>query len=181
MRLSLQFVRIFLWILPLLTHSCSPRISEGAAVLPPIIQADTTTQKYNMQLDFMKHHFSGMLIVRQLPNEEIRILATTYFGLSLFDFSLQADTFKINSCIEPMKKEKILKLLEADFKQLFLSSKNARIKEKSTIIEKRVSGKGFGRSVFSLSAYADDKPEQVQIRHPWIRLTIQLSPLRPSP
>ncbi len=39
-----------------------------------------------MQLDFMKHHFSGLLIVRKLPDNEIRILASTYFGLSLLIF-----------------------------------------------------------------------------------------------
>ena len=36
----------------------------------------------------MKHHFSGMLIVRQMPSNEIRILGSTYFRLSLFDFFL---------------------------------------------------------------------------------------------
>lgn len=164
---------LFVWLL----GSCSPRISGEATALPPILQATDTSQKYNMQLDFMKHHFSGMLIVRQLPDEEIRILASTYFGLSLFDFSLQRDSFKVNSCIAPMQKEKVLKLLEADFKQLFLSTGNARIKLKSPLIEKRISGKGFGKSVFTLSEYATATPQRVQIKHPWIRLTIQLDKL----
>lgn len=135
-----------------------------------------------MQLDFMKHHFSGMLIVRQLPNEEIRLLASTYFGLSLFDFSLQKGVFKVNSCIEPMQKEKVLKLLEADFKQLFLPTTHCRIKTQSPLLEKRISGKGFGKSVFTLSEYAAGVPERAQIRHPWIRLTIRLNLLPlPSP
>ena len=58
----------------------------------------------------MKHHMSGMLIVRRMPDNEIRIVASTYFGLSLFDFSLRNDQFTVNSCIEPMNKEKELKL-----------------------------------------------------------------------
>lgn len=89
-----------------------------------------------MQLDFMKHHFSGLLIVRKLPDNEIRILASTYFGLSLFDFSLRENEFHVNSCIEPMKKKKMLLLLETDFKNLFLSGKNIRIKKKSSTFEK---------------------------------------------
>ena len=126
----------------------------------------------------MKHHLSGMLIVRRMPNEEIRFLATTYFGLSIFDFSLQGETFKVNSCIEPMRKENILKLLENDLKNLFLSSKNIRVKKKSSTFERRISGRGFGKSVFTLSEYLNGEPEQVQIKHPWIRLTIQLNRLK---
>lgn len=164
-------------VLLLFTGSCSQRISAEATMLPPIIETDSASQKYNMQLDFMKHHFSGMLIVRRMPNEEIRILATTYFGLSLFDFALRGETFEVKSCIEPMKKEKILKLLEADFRQLFLPNQAARMTEKSKTFEKRISGRGFGKSIFSLSEYVDGKPKRVQIRHPWIRLTIQLDPL----
>lgn len=63
-----------------------------------------------------------------MPDNEIRIVASTYFGLSLFDFSLRNDQFTVNSCIEPMKKEKVLKLLEMDFRRLFLSEKGTRVK-----------------------------------------------------
>lgn len=63
-----------------------------------------------------------------MPDNEIRIVASTYFGLSLFDFSLRNDQFTVNSCIEPMKKEKVLKLLEMDFRRLFLSGKDTRVK-----------------------------------------------------
>ena len=72
-----------------------------------------------MQLDFMKHHFSGLLIVRKLPDNEIRILASTYFGLSLFDFSLRKNEFHVNSCIEPMKKKKMLLLLKQTLRIYF--------------------------------------------------------------
>lgn len=132
MRRSLRFVSLmvllFLWIQ--IQTSCSPRMSgEGSTVLPAIeLTQGESSQKYNIQLDFMKHHMSGMLIVRRMPDNEIRIVASTYFGLSLFDFSLRNDQFTVNSCIEPMKKEKVLKLLEMDFRRLFLSGKDIRVK-----------------------------------------------------
>lgn len=63
-----------------------------------------------------------------MPDNEIRIVASTYFGLSLFDFSLRNDQFTVNSCIEPMKKENVLKLLEMEFRRLFLSGKDTRVK-----------------------------------------------------
>ena len=46
--------------------------------MPPIIELTQGegSQKYNIQLDFMKHHMSGMLIVRRMPDNEIRIVAS---------------------------------------------------------------------------------------------------------
>lgn len=172
---SLRYVSLLLLLL--IQFSCSHRVTGEAPALPPILQAETQSQKYNLQLDFMKHHFSGMLIVRQMPDNEIRILGSTYFGLSLFDFSLCNDTFIVNSCMEPMKKKKMLKLLETDFKNLFLEGNKARIKKKSSTFEQRISGRGFGKAVFTLSRFADGQAEQVQIKHPLIRLKIQLDKL----
>ena len=142
MKQSFLFANL-IFILYLFTSCGSSKTIAGDATsyVTPIICAEEYSQKYNMQLDFMKHHFSGLLIVRKLPDNEIRILASTYFGLSLFDFSLRENEFHVNSCIEPMKKKKMLLLLETDFKNLFLSGKNIRIKKKSSTFEKRVTGR----------------------------------------
>lgn len=135
MRQSLRYASWLLLLFILL--SCSHRVTGEATALPPILQAEAQSQKYNLQLDFMKHHFSGMLIVRQMPDNEIRILGSTYFGLSLFDFSLHCDTFIVNSCMEPMRKKKMLKILETDFKNLFLKNEKAHIKKKSSTFEQK--------------------------------------------
>lgn len=182
MRRSLRFVSlsVLFFLIVQLQTSCSPRISGEGSTVPPAIEltAGEGSQKYNIQLDFMKHHFSGMLIVRRMPENEIRILASTYFGLSLFDFSLRREDFLVNSCVAPMQKEKVLKLLEMDFKHLFLSGKGIRVRtSKDGAIEKRTSGKGFGKSIVSIAGETQGDPEQVRIRHPWIRLTIQLDKL----
>ena len=175
MRQSLRYASWLLLLFILL--SCSHRVTGEATALPPILQAEAQSQKYNLQLDFMKHHFSGMLIVRQMPDNEIRILGSTYFGLSLFDFSLHCDPFIVNSCMEPMRKKKMLKILETDFKNLFLKSEKARIKKKSSTFEQRISGKGFGKTVFTLSGFVNGQAEKVQIKHPLLRLRIQLDKL----
>ena len=146
MRQSLRYASWLLLLFILL--SCSHRVTGEATALPPILQAEAQSQKYNLQLDFMKHHFSGILIVRQMPDNEIRILGSTYFGLSLFDF-----------------------------KNLFLKSEKARIKKKSSTFEQRTSGKGFGKTVFTLSGFVNGQAEKVQIKHPLIRLRIQLDKL----
>ena len=182
MKQSFLFANL-IFILYLFTSCGSSKTIAGDATsyVTPIICAEEYSQKYNMQLDFMKHHFSGLLIVRKLPDNEIRILASTYFGLSLFDFSLRENEFHVISCIEPMKKKKMLLLLETDFKNLFLSGKNIRIKKKSSTFEKRVTGRGFGKTVFYLSEFNSGHPEQIKIKHPWLRLSIQLDKLKENP
>ena len=158
MRQSLRYASWLLLLFILL--SCSHRVTGEATALPPILQAEAQSQKYNLQLDFMKHHFSGMLIVRQMPDNEIRILGSI-----------------VNSCIEPMRKKKMLKILETDFKNLFLKSEKAHIKKKSSTFEQRISGKGFGKTIFTLSGFVNGQAGKVQIKHPLIRLRIQLDKL----
>ena len=160
MKQSFLFANL-IFILSLFTSCGSSKTIAGdtTSYVTPIICAEEYSQKYNMQLDFMKHHFSGLLIVRKLPDNEIRI----------------------NSCIEPMKKKKMLLLLETDFKNLFLSGKNIRIKKKSSTFEKRVTGRGFGKTVFYLSEFNSGHPEQIKIKHPWLRLSIQLDKLKENP
>lgn len=167
-----------IWLLAaLLGSSCAQRITQESSVEPEIIATDSISQKFNLQLDFMKNHFSGLLIVRRMTPDEIRLLFTTYFGLSVFDFSLRGDLLHINSCIEPLKRKKVLQLLESDFKSVFLPGRETRVKEKTAIFEKRTSGKGIGKGIILLSEYQDHKPQQVEIKHPLIRLKIQLNKL----
>ena len=81
MRRSLRFVSltVLLFLGIQVQTSCSPRISGEGSTVPPVIELTQgeESQKYNIQLDFMKHHMSGMLIVRRMPDNEIRIVAST--------------------------------------------------------------------------------------------------------
>ena len=131
-------------------------------------------------MDFMKRHLSGVLIVKRMGEQEVRLLASTYFGPSLFDLSLYKDSLIINSCIEPMKKKNVLRLLESDFKSIFFSQSTFKIKERRDGFEKRTRGCGFSKSIIELSTFVDEQPESIRIRHPWIRIKIQLDKLNES-
>lgn len=76
-------------------------------------------QKYNMTIDFMRKHFSGLLVVKQTHPGTCRILFSTHFGLSLFDLEIGRDSLQVHHCIEPLNKKKILNLLGRDFTVLF--------------------------------------------------------------
>lgn len=153
MKRFLQYVSLLM--LAVAAAGCASGKKSVETNRPAVVLGDSVSQRFNLQIDFMKHHFSGMLIARRMGDEEIRLLFTSYFGLSIFDFSLRGDSLHVNSCIEPMRKKKILRLLEADFTRIFLTGRKLRIREKNAIFERRI-----------------------QIKHPWIRLKIQLDELQ---
>lgn len=109
--------------------SCSPSVTRGCRkgeiqridkeLLPPMADATNQLLKYNMTVDFMRKHFSGMLLVKQTGEDTCRILFNTHFGLSLFDLEITRDSLLVHHCIEPLKKNKILSLLQRDFSVLF--------------------------------------------------------------
>lgn len=78
-----------------------------------------------------------------------------------------------------MRNEKILRLLEADFKNLFLAKNNLRTVKSVPALKSRAGGRGFGKSIFSLSTEGAERAQHIEIRHPWLRLKMQLDELPP--
>lgn len=108
--------------------SCAPSITKdcrkgetlliGKEQLPPMVDASGQLRKYNMTIDFMRKHFSGMLLVKETATGTYRTLFSTHFGLSLFDLEVGTDSLTVHHCIEPLNKKKILNLFYRDFSVL---------------------------------------------------------------
>ena len=115
---------LFLSIWLLLVTSCSPSLVKGfhregkqlvgKEQLPPMIEASQLS-RYSMTIDFRDKHFSGLLLIKQTVDKSYRIVLSTHFGLSIFDFELSPDTFIVHHCAEPLQKKKLLSLLHLDF------------------------------------------------------------------
>lgn len=109
----------------LLACSCAPSLTKGCRKgepvwlakeeIPPMLPLSDRMQKYTMTIDFMRKHFSGLLVVKQTQSGTCRILFSTHFGLSLFDLEIGRDSLQVHHCIEPLNKKKILNLLGRDF------------------------------------------------------------------
>lgn len=168
---SFQFISLLL-LLFLTFAACSRNSYPLKTGDIPIIPVGNEVQKYHLTLDFAGKHFSGMLIAKMMDNEEIRIIASTMFGLNLFDFGLKGEEWRIYSCIEPMRKKRVLKLFETDFKLLFLPGRSMKKIEKTAKYTKFVKGGGMSGSVIYLMHAMEYNPERIQIKHPWLRLTI---------
>lgn len=118
----------FLLIFVFLT-ACSPGILKGfhktgtseipRSELYPVFQQTDSIHIFNMQIDFRKHHFSGMLIVKQTDPATYRAVLNSYFGMKIFDFEFGKDTFQIHYCIEALNKKQVINTLQTDFSNLF--------------------------------------------------------------
>lgn len=171
---SFLFFSIFLACLSF--ASCSKSLYPTQSDYTAIVKVEDEVQKYKMEFKFMKTHLSAILAVRKMESGEIRMVGASPFGLSLFDFGLREDTFAVYSCIEPLRKQRLLKILENDFSTLFLPNRMVKkIKQKKDRTEYLYSG-GLAKGV--IQVYNSDDSiniaEDIRIKHSWIRLFIQL-------
>lgn len=106
---------------PSITRECrkGETVSAAKGQFPPMIDASSRLCKYNMTIDFMRKHFSGLLLVKETEAGTYRTLFSTHFGLSLFDLEIGSDSLTVHHCIEPLNKKKILSLFYRDFSVLF--------------------------------------------------------------
>lgn len=159
-------------ILILVLSSCSSK------VLPtPLLKAGSDMQTFNMQINFKKQSFSGMLIVQHRTDNEIRIVASTFFGPTLFDFGLKDGQFNIYSCIEPLHNKGVIRLFENDFKKIFLSNQAFRKIKSHEEYTEHISGRIFGKSIFQTFKSQNNGFEKLTIKHPWIGVNISLERL----
>jgi hypothetical protein len=190
--------------------ACSPKILKGfkkenSALLSkkefyPFFPAADSTQLFNMQIDFGKNHFSGILLVKSTGEETYRTVFNTHFGMSVFDFEFDKDDFRVNSCMEALNKKKVIQTLETDFKTLF--SLNLETVENSVAIYKnknetyleidkfenyyylkntdtkellKIEVSRFINSLhYNFTDYRDRFPAVIQIKHSTIGLKMQL-------
>lgn len=168
---SFLFCSLFIFVV--FVTSCSRTAYPVQQPYRAILEADTIVRKYNLKFDFHRTHLSTILAVRKVDSGEIRMIGASPFGLSLFDFGLREDSLHVYSCIEPLRKKKLLKLLEDDFNTIFLSDKRLKkVKQKRDYTEYINKG-GLVRAVIRVSKQ-ENEIEKVEVRHSWIRLFMNI-------
>jgi hypothetical protein len=114
----------------LLFSSCAPEMLKGfrktgEASLSkvdfyPFFHEADSVHLFNMQIDYRKNHFSGMFVVKCVEENRFRTAFNTYFGVNVFDFEFNGDTFLVHNCMESLNKKRVIQTLESDLKILFL-------------------------------------------------------------
>lgn len=165
---------ISLTLLVFVLASCSKKVLPSQTANYPIIHVNEDIQRWNMKIDFGKHHFSGMIILRQMQNQEIRILFTSHFGLSVFDLGMKGDEWIIYSCVEPMRDKRIQNLLKNDFRLLFLPDRKFRKTIHTSEYTEYTAGRFMGKTRIKVNKTTAEKPKDIKIEHPWLNLTLEL-------
>lgn len=204
---SLLFVSVVCW---LCLTSCASALSGfhpngqrvvGMDELPGIVDTIAGVNRYNLKMDLMKKHFSGLLLVKRMDEQSYRTVFTTYFGLRVFDFEFIGDSLTVHYCMEPLYKEKVITLFRNDFSRLFGLSRNqvAQVYRATEGVNKEVyrfgkklfyrkdldrgvveqisSGRGWKKTVWSFSGYESGYPSKVIIDHALFPVSLELERL----
>jgi hypothetical protein len=88
-----------------------------------------TNTLYSAYVDVTKHHFSGILFFKQMPDSSMRIVFTTEMGVKFFDFAFTKDGDFIKYYILPkLDKKVIIKALRNDMELILLHPDLSRAK-----------------------------------------------------
>lgn len=151
--------------------ACTPKLVDRNTPLPALYSVSGQSARYDFDITFGKTGQGGILVTKKY-DDKVRIVCTSYFGMSIFDLSLTPDSYTLNSCIEPLQKKNIWEMLSKDLRLIFMpvpAGKYSTDKEGNQILK---SGKGIAYGKIS---YSPDSQTTI-IRHPWLKLQLTLKP-----
>ncbi|MBR6749377.1 MAG: hypothetical protein IKM10_02635 [Bacteroidaceae bacterium] len=151
--------------------SCN-RTVVGGTLAPEIYATDSITGRYDFGIEMGKTAQGGIMMARSTDNG-VRLVATSYFGLSLFDLTLSPEGYKLNNCIDFLDKPQIWQLLYNDFSLLFLPQYEGKISKdkQGNIVMKGGKGIASGKITYN------PQSQETKIKHKWIGMKITLKPI----
>ncbi|QHS62675.1 hypothetical protein [Chitinophaga agri] len=76
---------------------------------------------YSTQVDVLKHHLSGLLFFKQMPDSSLRVVFANEMGFKFFDFEFTKDGGFVKHYMLPkMDKKAVVKTLRGDFELVLL-------------------------------------------------------------
>jgi hypothetical protein len=80
-----------------------------------------TSTLYSTQVDILKHHLSGLLFFKQMPDSSIRVVFANEMGFKFFDFEFDKQgNFTKHYLMAKMDKKAVVKTLQQDFALVLL-------------------------------------------------------------
>jgi hypothetical protein len=122
MRKSTTRFLIFL-SLACISQSCNQyrhmqKVSSDESCLQKL-KPDFNHVVYKTSVDVIGKHFSGLLVVKQMPDSSERVVFTNEMGFSFFDFGFPLDSgFKVYLIVPQMNKKGLIQTLRKDFELL---------------------------------------------------------------
>ncbi|MCX6204777.1 MAG: hypothetical protein NTZ19_00810 [Bacteroidetes bacterium] len=76
---------------------------------------------FNTNVDVVGNHFSGLLLIKKMPDSSTRIVFSNEVGFKFFDFEFKNDfSFKVYSIVEQMNKKAVITTLQKDFELVLM-------------------------------------------------------------
>ncbi|MCW3467528.1 hypothetical protein [Chitinophaga nivalis] len=80
-----------------------------------------TATLYSTQVNVLKHHLSGLLFFKQMPDSSVRVVFANEMGFKFFDFEFDKQgNFTNHFIIDKMNKKAVVKTLRQDFALVLL-------------------------------------------------------------
>jgi hypothetical protein len=113
----------------LLLGSCSFPILKGyqhgneTMDIEPVswFRTDSGYLLMNTRIDLMKNHFSGIMVIKSLPNLDYRVVFLTEIGLKIWDLEFSpGKPVKVVYIVEALNRGKVLKTLTQDLRLVLM-------------------------------------------------------------
>lgn len=85
-----------------------------------------TDYVYKARIEVYGNQLSGIFIAKKISDTVHRVVFTTEFGNTLFDFEMGEDSFKVNYILEDLNRKIIVNTLKKDFQLLLKSNHKAQ-------------------------------------------------------
>lgn len=115
-------MRCLLFSVVLLVVGCASEykglkvVSVDQDCLSKIKPVQLSTAWYDAGIDVVGKHISGLLLIKEMPDQSKRIVFTNEAGLTFFDFSFDVSgNFKVHYVIQQLDKKAVVRLLRDDF------------------------------------------------------------------
>lgn len=199
-------------ILVVLFAGCTPSAFRGfrQSDAPDICEPDVIPWfsgndhfVYNSGIDVFREHYSGLMIIKPLPERDYRVLFINELGMKIFDMEFFGNgEFRLHHCIEFLNKKFIINTLKNDLSlalnnhsfttlKIFKEQETGKsgfkardgngikyllVDDNSRRIEKIIRKGGIGKNV-SVNFFSSDgaEPDSLKISHSQIKLEIHLS------
>jgi hypothetical protein len=93
-----------------------------------------TNTLYSTQVNVLRHHLSGLLFFKQMPDSSLRVVFANEMGFKFFDFEFTKDSGFVKHYVLPkMDKKAVVKTLRNDFELVLMraSLSQARVLQDS--------------------------------------------------
>ena len=105
---------------------------------------------YNTNVDVVGNHFSGLLLIKKMPDSTTRVVFSNELGFKFFDFEFNNDfDFKVYSVIKQINRKAVITTLRKDFElvlmQMNLNTSGSRYTQNGRLyyLFPELSGKGY--------------------------------------